>query len=653
MNAPTLLADRYELLKQLGRGGMARVYLARDLRLERTVAVKTLLSDHAQDSVFQERFQREARAVASLNHPAIAAVYDTGEAHVDGTDLPFIVMEYVEGSTLSEVLAEGPMAPQEALRVCSGVLSALAYSHEHGIVHRDIKPANVMLTTDGQVKVMDFGIARAMGAGGMTMTQTSTVIGTAHYLSPEQARGEKVDARSDLYSAGCLLYELLTMRPPFDGESVVAVAYQHVTAEPQPPSTITGGLTRDMDDIVLGALAKGRDERYQTADDMRADIEALLGHSTQVPGATRRTAAVPSAAHGGGQPADGGDGRRGRRAERQQDDDRRKKTIAIAAGVFVLVAALVAFSSSLFGGSGDRFALPDLVGLEWEKAQEIADEHDLTAEAGDERRACGQAESTVCATDPAPGTDVEAGSTVTVVLSDGSDAPDPDETVEVPDVVGSDVDAARAELEELDLTVAQEPRETSDAAPGTVLEQTPEGGSEAAAGSTVTLTVAAAPSEGSSNSGGDSAPESPSLATVPGVTDLPFEQAQAELAAVGLTAARSDTEDDRPAGQVIGQEPAAGAQVASGSTVTVTVSTGPQASATVPHVVGVDPGSAAGQIESAGLSAQLDPSCQMVGALLRVTATEPGGGQPATAGSAVTVRCEIVPDEGEPEPPED
>ncbi|MFD4976033.1 Stk1 family PASTA domain-containing Ser/Thr kinase [Streptomyces sp. NPDC058424] len=268
---------RYEPGIILGRGGMAEVHLAYDTRLGRSVAVKTLRADLARDPSFQARFRREAQSAASLNHPAICAVHDTGEDFVDGVVIPYIVMEYVDGSTLRDLLYSGrTLLPERAMEMTVGILQALEYSHRNGIVHRDIKPANVMLTRTGQVKVMDFGIARAMGDSGMTMTQTAAVLGTAQYLSPEQAKGETVDARSDLYSTGCLLYELFTVRPPFIGDSPVAVAYQHVREAPQPPSVFRREIPLEVDAIVLKALAKDPGHRYQSADEMRADIEAYL-----------------------------------------------------------------------------------------------------------------------------------------------------------------------------------------------------------------------------------------------------------------------------------------------------------------------------------------------------------------------------------------
>ena len=276
---PRLLGGRYQLGPVIGRGGMAEVRQARDLRLSREVAIKQLRVDLASDPTFQARFRREAQAAAGLNHPNIVSVYDTGDEPDPHSDVhvPYIVMELVEGHTLRELLRTGrQIMPAKALEFTQGVLEALGYSHRAGIVHRDIKPANVMLTTGGVVKVMDFGIARAVADTSATMTQTAAVIGTAQYLSPEQARGETVDTRSDIYSAGCLLYELLVGRPPFQGDSPVSVAYQHVREAPVPPSHLDPEITPGMDAITLKALAKDPADRYQTAGAMRADIGRLL-----------------------------------------------------------------------------------------------------------------------------------------------------------------------------------------------------------------------------------------------------------------------------------------------------------------------------------------------------------------------------------------
>src|SRR6266568_4426193 len=277
MTQPRLLGDRYELEGVVGRGGMAEVYRARDIRLDRVVAIKTLRADLARDQTFQARFRREAQSAASLNNPSIVAVYDTGEDLSSGMPVPYIVMEYVDGRTVRDLLIEGHrLLPERALEIISGVLRALEYSHQAGIVHRDIKPGNVMVTRNGDIKVMDFGIARAMSDAQATRTQTAQVIGTAQYLSPEQARGERVDSRSDLYSTGCLLYELLTGRPPFTGDSPVAIAYQHVRENPVPPSRVDPDVPPWADAIVLKAMAKPPGDRYQTAAEMRSDVQRAM-----------------------------------------------------------------------------------------------------------------------------------------------------------------------------------------------------------------------------------------------------------------------------------------------------------------------------------------------------------------------------------------
>ncbi|WTW96216.1 protein kinase [Streptomycetaceae bacterium NBC_01309] len=291
----TVGAGRYELGRPLGRGGMAEVSMAHDVRLGRTVAVKTLRPDLAQDPVARSRFGREAQNAASLNHPAIVSVYDTGEDRVGPELVPFIVMECVEGRTVRELLSEGSPIPQEqALRITEGVLEALEYSHRHGIIHRDIKPANVIITNSGAVKVMDFGIARALHSAATTMTQTGMVMGTPQYLSPEQALGRTVDARSDLYSSGCLLYELLALRPPFNGDTPLSVVYQHVQDDPRPPSASDARIPAHLDAIALKALAKNPDDRYQTAEEMRMDIRRVLaGQAVHVAPPTTRIPVQP------------------------------------------------------------------------------------------------------------------------------------------------------------------------------------------------------------------------------------------------------------------------------------------------------------------------------------------------------------------------
>src|ERR1700722_10937482 len=285
MTTPQHLSDRYELGEILGFGGMSEVHLARDVRLHRDVAVKVLRADLARDPCFYLRSPRQPQNAAALNHPSIVAVYDTGEAETPSGPLPYIVMEYVEGVTLRDIVhTDGPLAGQPAIEIIADACQALNFSHQNGIIHRDVKPANIMINNANAVKVMDFGIARAIADSGNSVTQTAAVIGTAQYLSPEQARGDSVDARSDVYSLGCVLYEILTGEPPFTGDSPVAVASQHVREDPIPPSKRHEGISPDLDAVVLKALAKNPENRYQTAGEMRADLVRVHnGESPEAP----------------------------------------------------------------------------------------------------------------------------------------------------------------------------------------------------------------------------------------------------------------------------------------------------------------------------------------------------------------------------------
>ncbi|CAN5464050.1 Stk1 family PASTA domain-containing Ser/Thr kinase [soil metagenome] len=286
MSIPRRLSDRYHIEEILGVGGMSEVHLARDVRLHRDVAVKLLRADLARDPDCYLRFRREAQHAAALNHPAIVAVYDTGTTETGTGPLPYIVMEYVDGTTLRDILHnEGPIDPRRSIEIIADACQALNFSHRHGIIHRDVKPANIMISKTGAVKVMDFGIARTLTESGKRLTQTAAILGTAHYLSPEQARGETVDARSDVYSLACVLYEMLTGEAPFVGDSPVSVAFQHVRADPVPPSQRHGGIPPDLDAVILKGLAKNPDNRYQSADEMRADL--IHVHNGETPTAPK------------------------------------------------------------------------------------------------------------------------------------------------------------------------------------------------------------------------------------------------------------------------------------------------------------------------------------------------------------------------------
>src|SRR6478735_9999983 len=304
---PTVFNDRYELHRKLAQGGMANVYLARDLLLDRPVAVKVLFPEHARDEAFVERFRREATAAANLNHPNIVAIYDWGQQY--GTY--YIVMEYVEGRPLSEIIrTEGPLHPNRSAEITADVAAALAFAHRNGVVHRDVKPGNILITASGQVKVADFGIAQASSNSdaSLNLTQAGAVMGTATYFSPEQAQGHHVDPRSDLYSLGCVLYEMLTSRPPFTGDSPVAIAYKHVQEQPPPPSTVNPSVPVALEAIDMRLLQKDPAQRYPSAEDLRADLRRFLeGHPVSALGAAAAagvaagamadaTVAVPAAA---------------------------------------------------------------------------------------------------------------------------------------------------------------------------------------------------------------------------------------------------------------------------------------------------------------------------------------------------------------------
>ncbi|MDO0926822.1 Stk1 family PASTA domain-containing Ser/Thr kinase [Streptomyces sp. TG1A-8] len=572
MEEPRRLGGRYELGHVLGRGGMAEVYLAHDTRLGRTVAVKTLRADLARDPSFQARFRREAQSAASLNHPAIVAVYDTGEDYIDGVSIPYIVMEYVDGSTLRELLHSGrKLLPERAMEMTIGILQGLEYAHRSGIVHRDIKPANVMLTRNGQVKVMDFGIARAMGDAGMTMTQTAAVIGTAQYLSPEQAKGEQVDARSDLYSTGCLLYELLTVRPPFVGDSPVAVAYQHVREEPQAPSVFDPEITPEMDAIVLKALVKDPNYRYQSADEMRADIEACLDGqpvaATAAMGAVgyggypdeQPTTALRSDAGAGAtsmlppmNPDDGGYGYDERPDRRRQPKKNNTSTILlVVAGVLVLIGAILIGKYAVGGGGGgdDSVSVPNFVGQTESAARKRAENVSLKVTTSS--KPCDdQPQGQVCSQNPDRGTKVDKDSTVNLVISTGAPK------VTVPDVRGIQYDQAESQLKDKGFEVEKK-TQVSSQTPGVVITQDPQGGTDKEKGTTITLTVAKAEEK----------------ISVPDVTGKSCDDAKAELQAKGLVPTCTEVNVTDPAqnGKAVSTNPAAGQQVVKNTPVTVNV----------------------------------------------------------------------------------
>ncbi|MBJ7358360.1 Stk1 family PASTA domain-containing Ser/Thr kinase [Nocardioides sp.] len=552
-----MVGGRYQLGELLGRGGMAEVRKGNDSRLGRVVAIKRLRTDLASDSTFQARFRREAQSAASLNHPAIVSVYDTGEElATDGSGVaqPYIVMEFVAGRTLRDILREGrKILPERALEITSGVLSALDYSHRAGIIHRDIKPGNVMLTPSGDVKVMDFGIARAMSDAN-TMTQTAAVVGTAQYLSPEQARGETVDSRSDVYSAGCLLYELLTGRPPFVGDSPVAVAYQHVREQAAPPSTHDADLPPAVDAIVMKALAKRLEDRYQSAAAMRSDIERYLaGRPVQAPVPvpepdpdyqTRATAVVPAPTESTSV--------RPRQPVPPPDDDPRVPRTGLLVVLGLLVAALIAgvvyIVLQVAGEDApEQEQVPNLIGLTEDQARIAIGEAGLQVGDVDYEASETVGKDEVIEQSPNRDQYVDPGSDVDLVVSTGKPM------VQVPFVVGQTKTEARNQLRNAKLEVVFETEE-SDQPKGEVVRTKPAGGETVQQGNTVTVFV----SDGQEQ--------------VPNVIGLQRAEAEELIRDAKFDPqVRDDNTSTEPAGTVTDQFPVDGT-LAEGSTVIIFVS---------------------------------------------------------------------------------
>ncbi|MBL7260769.1 Stk1 family PASTA domain-containing Ser/Thr kinase [Paractinoplanes lichenicola] len=575
-----LLGGRYQVGELLGYGGMAEVHRGRDLRLGRDVAIKMLRTDLARDATFQERFRREAQNSAALNHPAIVAVYDTGEEiSSTGEKLPFIVMEFVNGHTLKEVLAqEQRIQPRRALEMIADICAALEFSHRHGIIHRDIKPGNVMITQNGQVKVMDFGIARALASGATTMTQTSAVIGTAQYLSPEQARGESVDARSDVYAAGCVLFELLVGHPPFVGDSPVSVAYQHVREEPRAPSDINHEVPPDVDAIVLKALAKNPMNRYQSAQEMRADaLRAVAGRpvlATPVMSEAETMAMQgppsrqwqPQGATTMQRPVGGG----------PREPERRSTWVwasLAALGVLVVIVLGVALAQMRNNANdntnaGDTptsapvtYEMPDLDGKTDEEARALLKTAGITRISPDKPQISQDCDGTVVQQDPKAGATVAADLTVSYQLCQKPDK------VEVPNnLVGSTRDAAKSTLEGLGFKVKFE--EVPSLKPEGTVVKVEKAGQTVDPGQTLTVQI--------SNARQTKMPDvvGKSLATATGTLDNagPFNVTTVDV-----------QDPNAVPGTVIEQNPKANTTVTKGDKVTLTVVAEPDPNETTPN----------------------------------------------------------------------
>lgn len=510
------LGGRYQLGPMIGTGGMADVYLAEDLRLHREVAIKILRSDLARDPAFVTRFNKEALAVAALNHPGIVAVYDSGQEKTTSGVMPYIVMEYVEGKTLRELLHDGDrLLFDRAIEIVEGILNALSYSHKSGIVHRDIKPGNIMITESGAVKVMDFGIARALADAGATLTSTWNIVGTAQYLSPEQATGGQADLRSDLYSVGCLFYELISGQPPFSGETPVAIAYQHVSAPLIPVTSLTTGLDPAIDSFFEVALAKNPENRYQNAASMLKDLKRLSRGE-------RITAKIPT---------------------QRSVNPRRRLLIATSLVLLIGLGGFLAFRPS---GPTEIVTLPNVVGLTESEARAQLANFTITIQRAPDPRI---PKDRVASQLPLATVQVNKGSAVTLTLSDG-----PGDAIVPIDIIGKPLEEARAILASAGLRVSKTVAVASEEQPGIVLKVSPDAGSTVEAGSGVTLEIASGNVQ------------------VPNLVGKSEIEAKTLLTQAGFLVKTATAFDaNQPLGIVLAQAPAAGETKIIGSSVTITI----------------------------------------------------------------------------------
>ena len=611
-----VFSNRYEIQRGIARGGMAEVYLARDQLLDRPVAVKVLFPEFARDPSFVERFRREAQSAANLNHPNIVGIYDWGQEQ--GTY--FIVMEYVRGRSIREVVqANGAFTPRRTAQIGAEIAGALEFAHRNGVIHRDVKPGNVLLTAESDVKVTDFGIARA--STGDALTQTGAVMGTAAYLSPEQAQGLSVDGRSDVYSLGVVLYEMVTGAAPFRGESPVAVAYKQVRENPDPPSMHAPDVPPDLEHIILAAMSKDADSRYQTADELRTDLLRFLRGepplaapvTAMLAGETAAAEAAPTQIAPAVTPMGDVD---------HDKEARRKRTGAIVAGVigFALIAAviigLVAFGSSCGGGGVPTAEVPDVGGNSFTFAENALKFSGFKVERRDVEGK--DAPDLVLSQRPGGGEKLEKNGVVRLRVSKA--------TFTMPEVVGKPRQDAVNQLIGLGLqdptTNVAVTEEDSDQPPGTVLRSDPAAGTDTPkVGRPVTLFVA----------------REPNIA-VPNVAGQEAQTAQQLLQGAGFqVSAQSEPSDTVPVGRVTRTDPGAGTQVRRGSAVQMFVSTGPQMVA-VPNVVGQQMEQAAQMLQAAGF--QVFASQQGTnnpGDNGKVLAQNPPAGQQVPKGSGVTL----------------
>jgi serine/threonine-protein kinase len=558
------LKGRYRILEKIGTGGMADVYLAYDIVLDRKVAVKVMHSNLAADESFVKRFKREAQAAANLNHPNIVSVYDWG--YEEGTY--FIVMEYITGKTLKQLIKEkGPLPIDFGLEIAKQIASALSFAHRHEVIHRDIKPHNIIITEDGHVKVTDFGIARAKSG---SITETGSVMGSVHYLSPEQSQGLPATELSDIYSFGCLLYEMFTGSVPFDGESAVSIAMKHATEKPASPSSLNALIPPELEAVILKAMAKDPFDRYQTADEILSDLKKLEA----------------------GKPVEAQKGSYDKTIVIKKPLLERKKKRSWVATI-LLPLFLILIAAGIAGGfwyyqsiqSAKFTTVPKIIDLDFERAEKLLEEKGLKIEVVKEEYSATYDKGKIIRQDPPPGTRIEKGTPVKVVVSLG------EKPVKVPELIGKTEIEAGQILGELGLRIGEIKEEYSDKAPeGVIISQKPAPGTEVKKGTAVDIVIS----------------KGIEVVIVPDVTGLSANQAKTLIEKAKLKVKVIEEESETvEKGKVIRQSPSAGDTAKKGDEVIIVVSAGP-AVVTVPNVVGLDSLSARNQLENLGLEVVIE-----------------------------------------------